>query len=848
MAQRRRTPSQTAYEQYLLQSRNRFRSGTTATVRQIEAIYDKALRDVTAEMSRLLPTQPSARHLSLIQGAISEARGNLSREVLDATLYGIGIATDSATTGAAAIAKKLLGSHFEAGGIDTIYQAVNQRAVLAFATRTRFDGLRLSDRIWQSASKWKGYVTRATESAIVTGTSARDLARTLDPYLKSGVARPSSAAVRRRLGIPKNISYQSLRVARTEMSSAFKEGTVLGHQKTPSYLGSQWELSSGHAFTDDCDDLASGGPNNDGIYPAGDEPLQPHPNCMCVLSPIHEDPAQFTSRLKAWADNPGSEPELEQWFQQVARPHLNGRPIQIPARPAVPVRVVSPARLAPRPAPPGIKKAIARSAPAPQRPADVSDGGSVQVATVDDEAVRAELTRAVEAERKTEAARAARAAEEAAEKARVEAEERIRALNAEMDDLERQASALEAPTQLRTAERAADEVLRSMKALNRPINESREQIALRFREAGIDEVTLERRVEIQRWINGAYDETQFGTTMRTAAMRTARPSLAITERQILGNGGTIYGEVYGHTVVLYDEALAGIRMAHDIVVAGEMRYHVGRAIYRNAGIIDSAQQQQFISAFQSLGRAQAERYVGEGVDRAEGLFGALFRTATSGDLTAARIGKWPDELVNALVTIEARIPKVPKLGQALIDKRQKAAAAKAKKEAKAALERSKEAFKNVPAIGKPGRSITRAQANEFLEGSSAPITYHRTSEAAVRKIIKSGVQMEANTTAMYGRGFYTATRPLTEYGRAEVQVVIHSRNPFVIEGHTYMEQLSWLTDRWDALNPGRSSHQWIDKIREQALAEGYDAIQVRHGGRMDYWIAIDLRNVRTITP
>jgi len=44
----------------------------------------------------------------------------------------------------------------------------------------------------------------------------------------------------------------------------------------------------------------------------------PHPACLCVLVPVHEQPEEFVQRLKRWQDNPDNEPELEKWYNDVS--------------------------------------------------------------------------------------------------------------------------------------------------------------------------------------------------------------------------------------------------------------------------------------------------------------------------------------------------------------------------------------------------------------------------------------------------------------------------------------------------------------------------------------------------
>ena len=37
-------------------------------------------------------------------------------------------------------------------------------------------------------------------------------------------------------------------------------------------------------------------------------------NCLCHLIPVHEQPEEFVKRLKKWKDDPGSDKELENWY------------------------------------------------------------------------------------------------------------------------------------------------------------------------------------------------------------------------------------------------------------------------------------------------------------------------------------------------------------------------------------------------------------------------------------------------------------------------------------------------------------------------------------------------------
>ena len=125
--------------------------------------------------------------------------------------------------------------------------------------------------------------------------------------------------------VPGDLCYEALRLARTEMTAAFGEGTIAAARVSPSYIGMKWVLSKSHPLTDICDDLAAHDEGlGRGVYSPGDEPPMPaHPNCICTLVPVHEEPEKFVERLKKWKENPASEPKLEDWYKNIYRQEVS---------------------------------------------------------------------------------------------------------------------------------------------------------------------------------------------------------------------------------------------------------------------------------------------------------------------------------------------------------------------------------------------------------------------------------------------------------------------------------------------------------------------------------------------
>jgi hypothetical protein len=207
-------------------------------------------------------------------------------------------------------------------GIRKLFSRVNKQAVEAIWARTR-NGLYLSDRIWEQSEKSRTIMRDLIQESVAIGQDAVKTARMLQQYVREGamtLAKRYPNMMKRMKGrIPGNISYEALRLARTEMTAAFGEGTIAAARVAPSYLGMKWVLSKSHPIADICDTLStydSGlGP---GVYPQGDEPPYPaHPNCLCALVPIHEEPEEFVAKLKNWLEDPENEPELEQWYQNI---------------------------------------------------------------------------------------------------------------------------------------------------------------------------------------------------------------------------------------------------------------------------------------------------------------------------------------------------------------------------------------------------------------------------------------------------------------------------------------------------------------------------------------------------
>ncbi len=171
-------------------------------------------------------------------------------------------------------------------------------------TRVWPDGLRLTDRVYQLDLEARRRLGELVTQALATGQSARELARQIAPEItKPGVD---------------NVRYRAMRIARTEINNAYRDGyvqSVAPDGKLPAYIEAiGWRLSAAHPRICICDALA--GDDMDGLGPGnylpGNVPSVSHPHCMCYLVSVL---AAFPDRQ--WVSTearPGEVPERERRY------------------------------------------------------------------------------------------------------------------------------------------------------------------------------------------------------------------------------------------------------------------------------------------------------------------------------------------------------------------------------------------------------------------------------------------------------------------------------------------------------------------------------------------------------
>lgn len=306
-----------SYGRHLWEARQRFQRRETATRNQITDLYRRVAAQLRAEIENITPGTLRWAHLTALADSLEKAAGAINLNILDAITSGIRLAVEEASDGLEKVTEEILEGVFDKTEVKWLFADINQRAILTLLSRTKHDGLKLSDRVWRTSQDVRTALQKIVEDGVTRGLDSRKLAKQVQQYLQPGVWTVMKNETRRRLGVPKDVSYEAMRLARTEMNNAFHEGTINSYKAVPSAKGVYWRLSGSHPLPDVCDDYAAH--NGNGFWPKGEEPAKPHPQCMCVILPAMEDTNEFKARLNQWIRDPTSQPDIEEWYSNARR-------------------------------------------------------------------------------------------------------------------------------------------------------------------------------------------------------------------------------------------------------------------------------------------------------------------------------------------------------------------------------------------------------------------------------------------------------------------------------------------------------------------------------------------------
>jgi hypothetical protein len=134
------------------------------------------------------------------------------------------------------------------------------------------NGYRLSDRIWRTSTHTRAQIDRIVTEGISQGKSAVQIANEVERFLN-----PTRQGVRTRRPYGRNLSYDAMRLSRTEIARAHGQADIMAANLNPFVEGVECVLSASHPKYDICDEYAEGGP-----YPKDAAPALPaHPHCLC---------------------------------------------------------------------------------------------------------------------------------------------------------------------------------------------------------------------------------------------------------------------------------------------------------------------------------------------------------------------------------------------------------------------------------------------------------------------------------------------------------------------------------------------------------------------------------------
>jgi hypothetical protein len=190
-------------------------------------------------------------------------------------------------------------------------------AAVRFADQKR-GGVNLSGRVWKLGNGMKQEIETIVQNGMKEGKTADELSKELRKYLNepnklfrrvrnkdTGEMELSEAAKKYKpgRGVYRSAYKNAMRLARTEITAAYRRAQWEAFQTDPQVIGIRIALSNNHTcinprtgkpepFYDICDELA-------GDYPKSFLWTGWHPQCRCVQFPILVDPKDFRKMVDA---------------------------------------------------------------------------------------------------------------------------------------------------------------------------------------------------------------------------------------------------------------------------------------------------------------------------------------------------------------------------------------------------------------------------------------------------------------------------------------------------------------------------------------------------------------------
>lgn len=299
------------FKDYLEAARGKYLRLELANAESIKNIFARVANKIRDYLYSLPPESLQRKYynelLAYIERNIQELNDDLVKQIAQGRELAISVFTEYAKENFEKIADGI----WNATDIEEMFTAINKRALIALATRTKAYGLKVSDRVWRISQDVRRQLTQAIEDGIAAGRDPRKVARDIQALLNPGVRTELRKETRKRLAAPKDVCMEAMRLAVTEMQHAAHEATIMSYYHMPTCEGFIWKLSNNHPIRDICDEYANKFFDKDMV------PSKPHPWCRCYLVPKMKPPAYVREELRAWIANPLSKPDYEKWYQSV---------------------------------------------------------------------------------------------------------------------------------------------------------------------------------------------------------------------------------------------------------------------------------------------------------------------------------------------------------------------------------------------------------------------------------------------------------------------------------------------------------------------------------------------------
>ena len=203
--------------------------------------------------------------------------------------------------------------------VDGVFKPQIEMLLTAAGEMYYGDSLNILARIWKIDGDGRDAINRVLMQGIADGDSAWNIAKKLEQFLGAGQDCPrwTSTRLYGRTASDKSagdttgllsgndcdgrgVSYNALRLARTEIQKAHALATDKLLAAQPWVEKEQCHLSASHPEADECDDVISNGENREGIYPVGTIAYPLHPHCFCYKTAMLMDEKAFTDKMNGW--------------------------------------------------------------------------------------------------------------------------------------------------------------------------------------------------------------------------------------------------------------------------------------------------------------------------------------------------------------------------------------------------------------------------------------------------------------------------------------------------------------------------------------------------------------------